>query len=467
MSGSDDKTVKLWDMQTGGVVTTFSGHTHFVSCASISADHTTVASGSSDYTIRLWDIKTGGCYHTIEQHAAVCIMFSPIDPQHLISIYSGELWQWNANGHQIRPPFASQHASFSSDGARFFSRYMNTFTAHDSHSGATISELQIPECHHHGCSFSPDGKLVAIDYGGVVHCWNIANSEPQLVESFVGHTVPITSLVFSSPSILISAATDKSVKFWQIGAQSADPAVIDPKYAPLPVASIESITLQAKDGIVITSDYLGMVKTWDISTGIHKASFQTPAKYYTKRDIQLINETLILVYYGNGSFCVWDAGNEKLLLEVGEDYEGIFDLKISGDGSKFYCFHYSSIRAWSIQTGEAMGEVKIEYSKGPGSLIVDGSKVWAHRPQSGYEGWEFGISGSAPIKLSGMPILCNGSMLWDPRQGKVKDVVTGGVIFQLTGRFANPTLVQCDGLYLVASYRSDEILILELKHVPL
>jgi WD40 repeat protein len=46
VSGSDDKTIKLWDVQTGGVVKTFYGHTDSVLSVSISADNTMIASGS-------------------------------------------------------------------------------------------------------------------------------------------------------------------------------------------------------------------------------------------------------------------------------------------------------------------------------------------------------------------------------------------------------------------------------------
>ena len=241
--------------------------------------------------------------------------------------------------------------------------------------------------------------------------------------------------------------------------------MVSPKSTPPPSALIRSITLQAEDGIVITSDSDGMVKTWDISTGIHKASFQTPAKD-NRKDVRLIDERLILVYHVN-RIHVWDAGNGKPLLEVGGVYESAEDLRISGDGLKIFHVYAPSIWAWSIQTGEAMDEVKIEYNAGSGSLTVDGSKVWAHWPQSEFQGWDFGTSGSTPTKLSGMPQLSDGNMLWDPRQGRIKNAVTGAVIFQLSGRFANPADVQCDGSHLVAGYGSGEILILNLKDVML
>ena len=465
VSGSDDETVKLWDVQTGGVVKTFSGHTELVWSVSISADYTTVASGSDDCTICLWDIKTGECHHTIKQEGVVWhVRFSPTDPQHLISVSGGKVWQWDANGCQIKPPFDGWHVSFSSDGAKFVSCHEKTVTVHNSSSGATVAEFQITGSDAFRCTFSPDSRLVAVAAGRTAYCWNITSSEPQLVETFIGHTDDISSLVFSSPTTLVSASKDNSGKFWQIGTQSTDPIVIDPKSSSLHSAPMRSITLQAKDGIFITSDSDGMVKTWDISTGIHKASFQTLAKDY-KRDVQLINERLILVYHTDEKIYVWDAGNEHILLEVDRPENCAEDLRISGDGTIFFYLYAPSIWAWSIQTGEAVGTVEIGYSGGRGSLIVDGSKVWAHWPQTEYEGWDFGISGSTPIQLSGRPTLSNDTVLWDQWQGRISNAVTGGIIFQLSKRFANPALVQCDGSYLVAIYEPGEMLILNLKDV--
>ena len=466
VSGSWDYTIKLWDVQTGGVVKTFSRDTRWISSVSISADYTTVAAGCA-HTFHLWDIQTGECHHTIEQQPGIVyVMFSPTDSQHLISISGRKIWQWNANGHLIKPPFDGHHVSFSPNGAQFVSCHGKTVAVRNSSSGEIASEFQITDSDANMCTFSPDSRLVAVASVRIIYCWSITSPEPQLVETFLGHTDIITSLVFSSPTTLISAALDKSVKFWQIRAQSTDLPVINPKYTPLHSVQIRSITLQTKGGIVITSDSDGMVKTWDISTGIHRASFQTPAKDYM-RDVQLVNEGLILAYYTDEKIHIWDGGDEQLVLEVGEIYHYAEGIRISGDGSKVFLLRAPSIGAWSIQTGKAMGRAEIEYSGGSGFLTVDGLNVWAHWPQSEYEGWAFGISGSTPTKLSGMPTFSNGSMVCYPRQGRIRNVVTGGTIVQLSGSFANPTDVQCGGSYLAAGYESGEILILELKHVPL
>lgn len=75
MSGSYDKTVKVWDSQTGECLFTFTEHsqydvslfnslfTHFtrsyVNTVHFSSDGTTLFSGSHDKTIKVWTIAKG------------------------------------------------------------------------------------------------------------------------------------------------------------------------------------------------------------------------------------------------------------------------------------------------------------------------------------------------------------------------------------------------------------------------
>ena len=93
----------------------------------------------------------------------------------------------------------------------------------------------------------------------------------KLIKTLIGHTGNISSPIF--PSSLISASRDNTIKFWQIGTPSTDPVTIDIKYPPPTPPSIESVSMQVRDGVAISSDGAGVVKTWDILTGLCKASF--------------------------------------------------------------------------------------------------------------------------------------------------------------------------------------------------
>jgi WD40 repeat protein len=60
VSGSDDKTIRLWDATTGEQIgDPLVGHTDWVRSVAFSPDGSRIVSGSDDKTIRLWNATTG------------------------------------------------------------------------------------------------------------------------------------------------------------------------------------------------------------------------------------------------------------------------------------------------------------------------------------------------------------------------------------------------------------------------
>jgi len=123
--------------------------------------------------------------------------------------------------------------------------------------------------------------------GPDIYVWDTTSSHPHPIRIFTGHTGVIISLVFSSPSSLISSSQDYLVKLWEIGILQADPAMADLEPILLTSAKIQTIALQAKDGIAISCNLDWVVRTWDILTGSCKTTFRTIAKYADRTDVQL------------------------------------------------------------------------------------------------------------------------------------------------------------------------------------
>jgi WD40 repeat protein len=472
VSGSNDKTLKLWDVQTGGVVKTFHGHTNWVSSISLSSNCTTIASGSIDGSIHLWDIQTGEHHHLVGKLGLISyVSFSPTNPQHLISISGGIVQQWDVDGHQIEPTYRGSHAAFSLDGIHFVFCGEKVTTVQNSDSGAIVAKFYTDSDAKY-CCFSPNGKLVAVAAGATAYIWDITGPHPHLIETFMGHTDTITSLTFFSSS-LISTSGDQAVKFWHIDPSLTDFVAGDSKPTPPTSASIESVSLQVESGIAISSCLDGVVKIWDISTGLCKASFQTPARDRFQRDAWVIDGRLVVVWFGEGGIHIWDTKKCELLQVVKTDSFGTRDLRISGDGSKVFLLIGKFIRAWSVLTGEAMGEVELEDESYLDLFRIGGSKICLRLPNSMVRGWDFGISGSSPIPLpnasSERPRLdfIGGASWWYEGRSWIKDTVTGREVFQLSGRYARPHEVQWDGQYLVAGYKSGVVLILDFDKVLL
>lgn len=66
VTGSDDRTVKLWSTAGGTEIRTFSGHTDRVTSVAFSPDGTRLISGSLDGTARIWDVETGELIRTLQ-----------------------------------------------------------------------------------------------------------------------------------------------------------------------------------------------------------------------------------------------------------------------------------------------------------------------------------------------------------------------------------------------------------------
>ena len=137
-SASDDKTVRLWDSETGQAHNTLQGHSGSVSALSFSPDGKQIASGSYDKTVRLWNSITGAAHRTLEGHSdwVAAVAFSP-------------------DGTQI--------ASASGD---------KTVRVCDSVTGIVCSILQHSSWVT-AVAFSPDGKqIVSASIGKKFRLWN-------------------------------------------------------------------------------------------------------------------------------------------------------------------------------------------------------------------------------------------------------------------------------------------------------
>ena len=280
-----------------------------------------------------------------------------------------------------------------------------------------------------------------------------------------------SSLVFSSS--LITTSCDGSIKFWQVGILPTDPAAT-PEYLISIPAQIVSVSLLANNGIAVSCDSAGAVRTWDVSTGLCKASFCAPTRGMVEwGEAGVIGGRLIFGWCGGKEICLWDTERGELLQMVNiGSYFLTLSLRISEDGSKIFLLDDKSIRAWSIQTAKIAGEVEFVGKPFFNSLFLDDSKVWVRFEDSQSQGWDFGLVGSltpsVPLSSSSAPPALRPRLdfidrtgAWHTEPSRIEDTVTGEEVFRLSGTYKKPNAARWDGRYPVAGYPSGEVVILD------
>ena len=174
-----------------------------------------------------------------------------------------------------------------------------------------------------------------------------------------------------------------------------------------------------------------------------------------------------MVWHAAAKVHIYDVEKGELLQIVDAPWYDVRDLRISGDGSKFFCMGWNFIYARYIWTGEVIGQVELEIKLSNGTVLtIDGSKVWVHLA-GGIEGWDFGVPDTSSIKHYREPPnrphldLIGGIRKQRSDLLGMEDTITRKKLFQLPLRCQIPGDLQWDGQYLVAGYETGDMLILD------
>jgi serine/threonine protein kinase len=224
VSTSSDRTIKLWNILTGQEIRTFRGHTDGVMGVAYSPDGKTIASASNDKTIKLWDVATGDEIRTLKGHTngVWSVAFSP-DGKTLASA-SGDktikLWDV-ATGDEIRTLKGHTQAvvrvAFSPDGKTLASSGNDqTIKLWNLPSGREIRTLTGHDGAVWSVCFRFDSTMLASSSSDkTIQLWNPFRGEE--IRTLKGHAGSVWSVIFTPDAkTLVSGSEDTTIKIWRV-----------------------------------------------------------------------------------------------------------------------------------------------------------------------------------------------------------------------------------------------------------
>ncbi|KIJ07545.1 hypothetical protein PAXINDRAFT_49091, partial [Paxillus involutus ATCC 200175] len=237
-TGSWDRSVIIWDVNSGEVEKKLTGHTGRIRSVVMAPDGSVFASGSDDGTLRIWDGTSGNqigepiaMYPGNNRKASwLAVSFSP-DSRRVAATRRGRVWIWDVQTKAL-------------------------VTGPLQTSGA-VSES-------YTTCFSPDGSRIAADAGGrTIRVWDLISE--KVIFDLKGHSSShITWTAFTPDGReLLSASFDRIIcrwelmGFWNLKTGNQKSRFLQHQ------AAVVCIALSPDGTLLATGDHEGTVYIWD------------------------------------------------------------------------------------------------------------------------------------------------------------------------------------------------------------
>ncbi|KIJ58371.1 hypothetical protein HYDPIDRAFT_119616 [Hydnomerulius pinastri MD-312] len=387
-TGTQDKSIRIWDSQSGRMLLDLIGHTDTIRALSFSHNGTQLASGSADHTIRIWNTSSGDTLgESWEAHSdyATSVAYSPDDKVIATAGLDGVVRIWDVATRvkivEITDhPAAVRCVRFSPDGSHLASGCDDhNVRIYDRRTGALV--LGPLEGHTDllgAIAYCPDGtRIASCSDDCTIRIWDSISGN-MVLGPLEGHADWVAWIEYSPDGKeLLSGSHDTTMRLWDsfTGRLIAGPlrrhhgAVCGLSYSP--------------DGAHFVSGAEdGTIRVWDACTRevvlpvLAEADIHNYEVTGTGPFGGHTNYVTAVAYFPDGKHAAsasydksirkWDVRTGTLVTEhLRCHYNEIYSLSISFDGKRLASGAYSSIKVRDCVEWEVI-------------LDLSGHSQWVH-----------------------------------------------------------------------------------------
>ena len=300
LTGARDRTVQLWDVETGRCLRVLQGHTDEVWSVAWSTDQRLTLSGAMDRTVRLWDVETGRCLRVLEghTHTPMSLAWNADQRRALSGANDNTLRLWDMETGRCLRVFEghARHVfavAWSGDQRRALSgSYDNTVRLWDVEMGRCLRVFEGHMAQVRGVAWSRDQRrALSGSYDNTVRLWDVEMG--RCLRVLEGHTGLVMSVAWSADDrYALSGSSDNTVRLWDVEMGRCLRVLEDH------ASVVVSVAWSGDQRRAFSGDENGGIRVWNLAgfvTEARAAGASAPPLLRAPDQVQYTNAKVLLV----------------------------------------------------------------------------------------------------------------------------------------------------------------------------